>query len=259
MKKNKNKNKNKKIKVAITLLYCLALIFAAIPFAKYFAIATHAQLTTVQETKTLPTIIPDAQPLQAPQVQDVLAAAGNQDRQAVGQVVIPKVDISQPIFVGLTLVNMGNGTVSLFPNRTPDKNSLTIIGHHLGFTTLLFGRIKELVQGDMVYVRYLGQYYQYEVQTSEVINENQVDKLVDKGPDWLFLLTCEVSFESPERVFVRAKRVDTKPQEVGQAMEVFTQKASNTKIKNYLFLFILPIILVIIFSILFLRYVWKKL
>ncbi|MDR2832097.1 MAG: class A sortase [Streptococcaceae bacterium] len=255
----KKKNQHIFLKTIITILYFLALVLAIIPFSKYFVIATQTQTKTIIETNKMPDVIPKPQEITAPTIQNILSGANNQEEAAIGQIVIPKVDISQPIYVGLTLVNMGNGVVSLFPNRLPQQNSLTIIGHHLGFQSLLFGRIAELTKGDKIFTRYLGTNYEYQVESLEMIKDTDFEKLEDQGPQWLYLITCEASFETPNRVLVKAKKLESQNQQkMAAKMEQLRSKIKVENTKNYSLIFLLPIFIVLILTSVFLHRVWRK-
>ncbi len=270
----KNENKNKKdnllIKIVITLLTFLALIVIAIPFSKYFLIASHTHTAEVKIHTEMPKKIPTAQPIKAPSLQSAIAGAqnsknsdGTMNQYAIGQVVIPKVSINQPIFVGLTDENMTYGVVSLFPNRAPDKSSLTLIGHHGGNWLqwgywLLFGGIQQLNKGDSVYVRYMNDYYEYKVEKNTIIKATDTDLLANKGPNYIFLVTCNQSTETPYRVLVTAKKVkNVNTQKIKSSFENSTHELTQKNTKRYTTEFILPLIITLIIACAFLIFIWR--
>lgn len=150
--------------------------------------------------------------------------------------------------IGLTNENLVHGTVDLFPNRQPDKNTLTIIGHHVfyyGGYQLLFGGIQNLKKEEPVYVRYFNQYYEYKVSSNVIIKETDVDKLVDIGPDYLYLMTCNQTLKTPYRVLITAKKVSVNEMKLKETFQESSQVLTNKSQKNYLIWFIMPIIILV--------------
>ena len=248
------KMKKKRLKILITLG------LLSIPFSKYFSIATHSQLMKTETIRTdIPKDVAAPEPIQPPRLKDVLNASVNQDKSAVGQIVAPSVAVSQPIFVGLTQKNMAQGTVSLFPNRNPEAQSLTIIGHHVQYdSSLLFGGIQELENGADVYVRYFDNYYAYKVESNRIIRETDLSELQDKGPNYLYLVTCNSATETPYRVLVTAKKVTDSP--VKKVQSAFHEKQTaiqKTQTKTYWLKFLLPLLVVLILALVFLIYIWR--
>lgn len=244
------------LKLTISFLLMLSLILFAIPFSKYFMIATHAQLTQTTVQTHLPKVIDTPEKIERLNVKDILTSTTVKSESAIGQIVIPSVKIAQPIFVGLTTQHMINGVVDLFPKREPEKGTLTLIGHHLGAYNLLFARIDELKQGDVVYVQYLDQYYQYEVEKNSLIDEQAVDRLADMGADHLFLVTCDQVDQTSNRVLVQARKVVEKPTDASQ----FIQSATTIKKvegKQYINKFLLPFTSLILLAIFFLIFIWR--
>lgn len=254
------KMKKKRLKILITLLLILMLGMLSVPFSKYFSIATHSQLMKTETIRTdLPKYVADPEPIQAPRLKDVLKASVNQNKSALGQIVAPSVAVSQPIFVGLTQENMAQGTVSLFPDRNPESHSLTIIGHHVQYdSSLLFGGIQELESDADVYVRYFDNYYAYKVESNRIIRETDLSELQDKGPNYLYLITCNSATETPYRVLVTAKKVTESP--VKKVQAAFHEKQNTIQkkqTKTYWLKFLLPLLIVLMLALAFLIYIWR--
>lgn len=263
MKGKSNKAKSKlKLKIVISSLLFLSLLLFALPFSKYFIIATHTQFSKTTIQTQLPSNTPPTEEIQSLNIRDVLNSVGKTSDSAIGQVVIPKVTILQPIFVGLTTQNMINGVVSLFPERHPDSGSLTLIGHHASSNSLLFARIDELEKGDPIYLQYFNYYYQYDVEKTALIKETEVNQLADKGADTLFLVTCNQEENTPYRILVEAKKADEDKVD-GQQADAGTFSQHSAIIKKterhlYLVKFILPLLLIIVLASLFLIFVWRS-
>lgn len=254
--KRRGRSNNQRLKILISILVLLAVSLVAVPFSKYFLIATHSQLARTAIRYQVPENVPPPEEVKALNIQDVIGATQKTSDVAIGQIVIPKVEISQPIFLGLTTDHLIDGVVSLFPQREPELSSLTLIGHHAGAYQLLFARIEELKKGDSIYIQYLNDYYQYKVEKTSLIKETEADKLADRGAEILFLVTCRQEEQTPYRIFVEAKKVH----EEKALIEPFEQEAEvvkQAKDKQYLIEFILPLLLIVLVAMLFLIFVWR--
>lgn len=256
MRGRKNKN-NLLIKTTITFLALVVLILVGIPFSKYFLIASNTQTSKMNVHTKMPDKISASELIQAPNLSILM----KQDSQgySIGQIVIPEASISQPIYLGLTNENLAHGTVNLFPNRRPSKNTLTIIGHHVfnyGGHHLLFGAIQNLNKNDSVYIRYMNQYYEYKVNSNNIINETDVDRLVDIGPDYIYLMTCNQSVKTPYRVLVTAKKVEKSESSIKTSFNDYCQEIIRTNHQYYLLWYILPAILLLLLVTVFLFFVW---
>ncbi|PQC31473.1 class A sortase [Enterococcus mundtii] len=249
-------NSQRSLKILISLLVLLAVSLMAVPFSKYFLIATHSQLMHTTIRTQVPENVPPPEEVKALNIQDVIGATQQTSDDAIGQIIIPKVEISQPIFLGLTTDHLIDGVVSLFPQREPELGSLTLIGHHVGAYNLLFARIEELKKGDSIYIHYLNDYYHYKVEKTSLIKETEVDKLADRGAEILFLVTCSQEEQTPYRLFVEARKVH----EEKAPIEPFEQEAKivkKVKGQQYLVEFILPLMLIVIGAIFFLIFIWR--
>lgn len=247
---------NVTLKLVISFLLMFSLILFAIPFSKYFMISTHAQLTQTTFRTNLPKMIDVPEKIERLNVKDMFTHTTDKNTSAIGQIVIPNVKIIQPIFVGLTTKNMINGVVDLFPEREPERGTLTLIGHHVGEYNLLFARIDELKKGDVIYVQYFDHYYQYLVEENTVIDEKDIDQLANKGADYLFLVTCDQVQQTSRRVFIQARKVKGKSPNASQ----FSQTAAtikNVEGQQYITTFLLPFISLILIATFFLIYVWR--
>lgn len=251
--------KERRIKILITLLIFLMLGILFIPFSKYFGVASYSQIMKKSTIRnTLPDNIAAPEAIEAPHLKDVIKAYGNQNVDAIGHVVLPSVSISQPIFVGLTNENMVQGIVTLFPKRVPDQHSLTLIGHHIQYDShLLFGGIQSLEAGADVYVRYFDDYYTYKVESNRVIKETELSELQDKGPNYIFLITCNSASSTPYRVLVTARKTAHSPKKIQASFADKQKTIQNTHKKTYWTKFLLPLFIVLILTVAFLIYIWK--
>lgn len=257
------------LKIVITVLIAVTVVLAAVPFFRYFVIATGTQTVKTTVHEKMPDKIPAPEAIKPPTVSDVINSQstavnsdGSENLYSIGQIAIPEVQINQPIYVGLNSVNMVRGTVDLFPNRNPENSSLTVIGHHLLYYNwgdwLLFGGIQKLAKNDPVYLRYGNKYYEYKVDTNVIIRDTDIDKLADKGGDYLFLVTCNEGVETPYRVLVTAKKQkEVSSQQAQAAFETESHEVQKAQTNRYMIWYILPIVLAALIITGFLVIVWR--
>lgn len=114
--------------------------------------------------------------------------------EAFGVIRIPKLDLELPIYLGATAQHMNDGAAHLSQTSLPiggiNTNS-TICGHRGWGGASYFRYITDLEPGDEVIITNLWETLAYEVVGTEIIQPNDVEKiLVQEGKDMLTLLTC---------------------------------------------------------------------
>lgn len=116
------------------------------------------------------------------------------DSEVFGVLSIPKLDIELPIYLGATYQHMNDGTAHLSQTSLPigGSNTNCVIAGHRGWNgASYFLNITELESGDKVIITNLWEALTYEVTRTEIIEPNDVEKiLIQPGKDMLTLLTC---------------------------------------------------------------------
>lgn len=161
---------------------------------------------SVTYLKHMPTNIPKTQEIVPPSMQDLLNDSS--DRNAIGRVVIPSLNMQDSIYVGLTTENLANGAVSMFPDRTPDNHNVVLLGHNMGYTSIHFGFLQNAEVGQDIYLRYLNEAYHYQISNKETILDTDIKRVDDTNYPQLTLITCSVPHETPYRIMIQAKLVN---------------------------------------------------
>lgn len=116
------------------------------------------------------------------------------ESEVFGVISIPKLDIELPIYLGATYQHMNDGTAHLSQTSLPigGSNTNCVIAGHRGWNgASYFLNITELESGDKVIITNLWEAMTYEVTRTEIIEPNDVEKiLIRPGKDMLTLLTC---------------------------------------------------------------------
>lgn len=129
----------------------------------------------------------------------------------VGEIRIPKMNCDLPIYLGATNANMAKGVAQLGQTSTPigGKNTNCVIAGHRGAAGgEFFKEIQLLETGDKVYIDNLWGTLTYRVEKIEVINPDEIDKvLIQKGKDMVTLITCHPYPYNSHRYVVYCQRV----------------------------------------------------
>ena len=116
------------------------------------------------------------------------------DSEVFGVLSIPKLEIEMPIYLGATYQHMNDGAAHLSQTSLPigGNNTNCVIAGHRGWNgASFFLNVTELEPGDEVTITNLWKTLTYEVTGTEIIEPNDVEKiLIQPGKDMLTLLTC---------------------------------------------------------------------
>lgn len=134
-------------------------------------------------------------------------------------ILIPKLEVVKPIYLGATEDHLAMGTGHLDGTHLPTGGVGTrsvIAGHRGWYSDTIFLYIDQLDPGDLIYIDRGTEVLAYSVTDKEIIGDSDWDKLrVRPGQDTLTLLTCHpLRPPRPWRLLVNATRVSLPNQEV---------------------------------------------
>ncbi|MDU5333957.1 class A sortase [Enterococcus sp.] len=220
----------KKIRLSLILIYCVAISLLFLPFLKQAAIIYQTQTVSIKPSELIRTSseVP-LEAVQPPDLSEVLAFDRNRTFRSTGQIVIPKVEISLPLFSGITNDQLLVGAGTLFPERTAENQNIVVLGHHLGRENLLFGKLLNITIGDSIYLEYQNQFYQYKVSQTMTIQQTELQVLANSKQAELTLITCDKPTHTEQRFVVKGKLVN---QPVKTTKQTIMQQKSQIKEKN---------------------------
>ena len=115
-------------------------------------------------------------------------------KESFGYIMIKKMDVKLPLYLGATLQNMRKGAAIMGETSLPlgTKNSNCVIAAHRGYRGIPYFRdIEQLKTGDQVIIRNPWERLDYRVTKIKVIDPYDMDKiLIQKEKDMVTLLTC---------------------------------------------------------------------
>ncbi len=175
------------------------------------------------------------------------------DNGMMGYLDIPKIDIKVPIYHGTSNEVLQKGVGHLEGSSFPvgGESTHSVLSAHSGLPSArLFTDLNQLKVGDMFYIYILDQVFAYKVDQVLVVEPADVDALdLQKGEDYVTLVTCTPYAVNTHRLLVRGTRVEYSP-EVLESISVEKKLGSDDIILfSSLFIVFIILLLVVIFSI----------
>ena len=138
----------------------------------------------------------------------------------MGYVVIPKIDVSLPIYHGTTAVVLQSGAGHLEGTSLPigGESTHAVLSGHRGLpSATLFSDLDQLTEGDTFTVHVLKEVLLYEVDQITVVQPPQWESLlIEPGKDYCTLLTCTPYGVNTHRLLVRGHRIET-PEDLSES------------------------------------------
>ena len=169
----------------------------------------------------------------------------------IGVISIPTIAVRLPIFDQTTEAFLAKGATYLEGTSFPigGESTHSVLSGHRGLTEAkLFTDLPDLVKGDHFYIE-LGEaeIHAYQVDDIKVVEPTDVSSLqIEKGKDYITLLTCTPYMINSHRLLVRGHRVPYVP-------ELMESEVKEAKVDYYTFMpivilgLVLFLILIVIF------------
>ncbi len=171
----------------------------------------------------------------------------------IGVISIPKIAVRLPIFDQTTEAFLAKGASYLEGTSFPigGESTHSVISGHRGLTEAkLFTDLPDLVKGDHFYIE-LGEaeIHAYQVDDIKVVEPTDVSSLqIEKGKDYITLVTCTPYMINSHRLLVRGHRVPYVP-------ELMESEVKETKADYYTFM---PIVIIGLVLFLILIVIFRK-
>ncbi len=131
---------------------------------------------------------------------------------AFAYVVIPKINLTMPLYHGLSDAVLSAGAGHSPNSSLPigGESTHTVISGHSGMAGMrAFDDVRQLVPGDVIGVRVLGEMRCWRVTSSEVVDPERLESLgIRAGEDLLSLVTCTPYGINEQRLLVHAVRCE---------------------------------------------------
>lgn len=168
----------------------------------------------------------------------------------MGYLSIPKIDIKIPIYHGTSNEVLQKGVGHFEGSSFPvgGKGTHAVLSAHSGLPSArLFTDLNQLRVGDMFYIYILDQVFAYKVDQVLVVEPSDVEALeLQKGEDYVTLVTCTPYAVNTHRLLVRGTRVEYSP-EVLESIPVQKTLAKDEIILYVSLVFVFVVLLFVIF------------
>lgn len=170
----------------------------------------------------------------------------------IGYIEIPKIDVKLPIYHGSDESVLSKGSAHVPNTAFPigGKGNHTVISAHTAFPTqVFFDNLKDLTEGDYVYISILDDTLTYQVCDINIVEPTDIELLqADKEKDLLSLITCYPYAVNSHRLIVTTKYIDksdvTATQDTVKVID--THKSNNFILIIFTVLLIIAIVIAII-------------
>ncbi|MFQ6864849.1 class C sortase [Blautia sp.] len=173
----------------------------------------------------------------------------------MGYIIIPKIEVELPIYHTTSEAVLQSG-IGHFPSSSlpvGGESTHSVLTGHRGLPSkILFTDLDKLVEGDVFYIKILGETFAYQVdQILTVLPEDTKALSIEPGKDYLTLVTCTPYAVNTHRLLVRGTRIP---------YEEAVKQAADEKITPELpFQVKMLIVAVVILILIFIIYlIWKK-
>ena len=139
-------------------------------------------------------------------------AALNQNRDGImGELVIPEIGVALPVSHGTRETDLEYRCGHMYGTSLPvgGMNTHAVLAGHTGLPTAsLFTHLTDLKEGDVFYIRILGETHVYEVESTRVVwpEEEMAYLQIEKGQDLVTLYTCTPYGINDRRLLVKGAR-----------------------------------------------------
>lgn len=130
----------------------------------------------------------------------------------VGEIIMPTIDVTLPIFLGIGEPNISIGAGTMAPGQVMGQGNYVLASHWHQYSTVLFGGLHRIQPGDQIFLRNADYLFVYEtvIGNNHIIEASRIDILdYVPGKTYLTLFTCTP--DGSQRVKVRAELVEVVP------------------------------------------------
>lgn len=140
------------------------------------------------------------------------------NKNIIGQLKIPELDMELPLLKGLTNSNLSAGAATMKDAQIMGEGNYSVSGHNMKNKKLLFGSLMDIEVGNIVYITDKNQIYEYEIYDIVVVPDTAMYMIEDseaekKGRPIISLMTCYHTSKTGKRFFALGELIDQYPME----------------------------------------------
>lgn len=156
--------------------------------------------------------------------------------EALGYIVIPKIDLNLPVYEGTDDDVLAHGIGHLMETSYPlggESTHSALSGHRGLAEAELFTNLDKLSVGDRFYLHILDEILAYQVDQLLVVEPHQVEALdIVEGEDLCTLITCTPIGINSHRLLVRGTRVEYEGEETEVSNDLYQSVHTGTAVRR---------------------------
>lgn len=156
--------------------------------------------------------------------------------EALGYIVIPKIDLNLPVYEGTDDDVLAHGIGHLVETSYPlggESTHSALSGHRGLAEAELFTNLDKLSVGDRFYLHILDEILAYQVDQVLVVEPHQVEALdIVEGEDLCTLITCTPIGINSHRLLVRGTRVEYEGEETEVSNDLYQSVHTGTAVRR---------------------------
>lgn len=133
------------------------------------------------------------------------------EKGLIGNIVIPKINVNLPIYHGTSEEVLQKGVGHLQNTSLPvgGESTHSVLSGHTGLSSAkLFTDLDKLEEGNVFYIKTLGETLAYEVDQIKIVEPHETsDLLIESDKDYITLVTCTPYGINSHRLLVRGTRI----------------------------------------------------
>lgn len=145
------------------------------------------------------------------------------ERGLIGYVEVPKINVYMPIYHGTSKKTLALGAGHLENTSLPigGRSTHSVISAHSNYPgETFFNYLTDVEEGDEFYIHVLNKTLKYKVDQIKVVLPNDTSNLyIEKGKDYVTLLTCTPFSVNTHRLLVRGERVEYTPEKAESSVK----------------------------------------
>ena len=142
------------------------------------------------------------------------------DKNVIGQLTIPDLNINLPILKGVTNSNLLAGASTMVDGIEMGMGNYPLAGHYMKEKGLLFGGLIDIEVGSKVKITDKKVIYEYEIYDTQIVPDTSFymldnDRAVKRGKPIISLMTCYYTSKNGKRFFALGELVNQYSYETG--------------------------------------------
>ncbi|WZY01427.1 class A sortase [Bacillus sp. FSL W7-1360] len=130
--------------------------------------------------------------------------------RVLGEISIPSVHIHLPILYGTTNETLKVGAGTMKPEQKMGAGNYALASHNSRNQALLFAPLRNMEEGDTIYIRDDRYTYEYEMISKEIVDPTRVDVIEDRGDTPIITLVSCYSEDGSDRIIITGELVNKK-------------------------------------------------